>query len=82
MNALNGNGILLLEQRKVTHLEVTDGSLPLPVFYVQSQRMGTKKMETDARRRNMTSLGLGHLPSDWCNCGLPLRTAGSEALRP
>lgn len=43
MNALNGNGILLLEQRKVTHLEVTDGSLPLPVFYVQSQRMGTKK---------------------------------------
>lgn len=43
MNALNDNGILLLEQRKVTHLEVTDGSLPLPVFYVQSQRMGTKK---------------------------------------
>lgn len=40
MNGLNGNGILLLEQRKV---KVTDGSLPLPVFYVQSQRMGTRK---------------------------------------
>lgn len=77
MNALNGNGILLLEQRKVTHLEVTDGRL-----LCSEPEDGNEKMETDARRRNMTSLGLEHLPSDWCNCGLPLRTAGSEALRP